>query len=151
MTSPIDIRIDGVPQSPDSVGVSPMNFGLFGHYTGGLPVQRYEIGVASEDFVARAGDLIAEFVADCKRDDARHGGLEIPCIVALKYPGMSTLLDNPACLAELVTECLPTETLYALLGDPTADKPAYILHSLDALTVDTGFIRLGGAALNATV
>lgn len=147
LTPPIDIRIGSRSQPPESIAVSPMNFGLFGHYTGGLAVHRYEIAIAAEDFVACLGDRVAGFIDDCKRDDARYGGLEVPCIVALGYPGVRTLLDNPACLAELVTGYLATETLWALLGDPAPGRPAYILHSLEALTVEPAGIHLSGAAL----
>lgn len=147
MTRSIDICIGGEPQPPESIAVAPMNFGLFGHYTGGLAVRRYEIVVESEVFVARAGDRIAAFVDDCKRDDAQYGGLEIPCIVTLGYPGIGTLLDNPACLSELVTDYLATETLWALLGNTAPDTPAYTLHSLETLSIDPAGIRLSGAAL----
>ncbi len=147
MTPGVDIRIGGKPQTPETIAVSPMNFGLFGHYTGGLAVRRYEIVVSAEDFVGCAGDRIAAFVDDCKRDDAQHGGLEIPCVVALGYPGVRTLLDNPACLAELVSGYLASETLWALLGETAPDKPAYILHSLETLSVEPAGIHLNGAAL----
>ncbi len=149
MTPPIDIRIGGASQSPDSIAVTPMNFGLFGHYTGGLAVHRYEIVVAAEKFAACTGDRIAAFIDDCKRDDAQYGGLEIPCIVGLGYPGICTLLENPECLAELVIGYLASETLWALLGDSAPDKPAYILHSLETLSVEAARIHLSGAALEA--